>query len=277
MLSYQHGYHAGNFADVVKHFTLSRLLNYLTQKDKPFFYLETHSGRGLYDLFDKQATKTGEYSGGIGALWGKRSSLPSTFSNYLEEVAKVNTRDRLRYYPGSPLLAIQALRSQDRFMCCEMHPHEFEILNQLPHRNKRGVYFEGEGLGQLKATLPPQERRGLIFIDPSYEVKTEYRLLPELLKKAYERFETGVYCVWYPLVDKKLNEKLQRGFTAIQAKSSLRVEFNLQPAFKTVGMNGCGLWIINPPYVLESELKEALTALCKLLNPGLSSFVIKGN
>jgi 23S rRNA (adenine2030-N6)-methyltransferase len=278
MLSYQHGYHAGNFADVIKHLTLTRLLNYMINKDKPLFYLETHAGRGMYDLQDKQALKTGEAKLGIELIWAQQNQLPDVFSPYLRHIAQLNTNtnanDTLRYYPGSPSLAINALRPQDRLIFSELHSGEFEHLQNLPRLNKRVFYSENDGLDNLNALLPPAERRGLIFIDPSYEVKTEYRQIPAALKIAYNRFATGVYCVWYPIVDNKLHDQLLRGLKNVGADSHLRVEF-YQKATTGTGMSGCGLLIINPPYLLEAELKLALNALRKLFNPGVSSYIIK--
>ncbi len=274
MLSYQHGYHAGNFADVIKHFTLTRLLNYLIQKEKPLFYLETHAGRGIYDLKSNQALKTGEASQGIKLLWEARQALPTLFSSYIQAIHQLNANDTLHYYPGSPCLALQALRQQDRLFCCELHSGEFEHLEQLPTQGKRVFFSNSNGLNQLNALLPPAERRGLIFIDPSYEIKTDYRQLPIALKSAYLRFTTGVYCLWYPLVDKKLHDQLLRGLKNIGAERNLRVEFYLTTAQKP-GMTGCGLWIINPPYLLSAEIKLALDTLRKLFNPGVSSYLLE--
>ena len=274
MLSYQHGYHAGNFADVVKHLTLSRVLNYMTHKEKPLFYLETHAGRGLYDLQDKQALKTGEASQGIELLWTHRKQLPDVFLPYLQQITQLNAKNTLRYYPGSPSIAMQSLRPQDRLFFSELHPGEYEYLQNLPRLIQQVIYSNTNGFDNLNALLPPGERRGLIFIDPSYEVKTDYRQVPELLKKAYSRFATGTYCVWYPLVDKKLNEQLLRGFQKIGADNNLRIEFYLTGA-KGSGMTGCGLWIINPPYLLQSELKLALDALRGIFNPGISSYLLE--
>ncbi len=274
MLSYQHGYHAGNFADVFKHVILSRLLHYMTQKDKPLFYLETHSGRGIYDLQSSQALKTGEAQNGIECLWKLRQQLPGVFSSYLGAVQHINQNDILRHYPGSPELAIQALRNQDRLFFSELHSAEFKFLNQLPKRGKRVFYSDKDGMDNLAALLPPPERRGLIFLDPSWEIKTEYRQIPIALKAAYQRFSTGVYCLWYPLVDNKLHQQLIRGLTSIGAKNNLQVEFYLTGANKS-GMTGCGLWIINPPHVLPEELKLILQALRKVFNPGVSSYLME--
>ncbi len=274
MLSYQHGYHAGNFADVVKHTVLSRLLQYMTKKEKPLLYLETHSGRGLYDLKSAQALKTGEALEGIESLWLQRKELPAVFSPYLKAIMQLNADGHLRYYPGSPELAIQASRIQDRLFFSELHTGEFDYLRQLPKRGRRVFYSDADGLENLAALLPPPERRGLIFIDPSYEVKSEYREIPLALKAAYQRFSTGTYCLWYPLVDNKLHQQLIRGLTSIEAANSLQVEFYLTRSEKS-GMTGCGLWIINPPYVLPEELKLVLQALRKVFNPGVSSYLME--
>lgn len=274
MLSYQHSYHAGCYADVVKHLTLTRLCNYLCQKDKPLFYLETHAGRGIYDLQDKHALKTGEAREGIELIWRKREQLPAVFSLYLQEIAALNPDQRLRYYPGSPRLAIELLRQQDKLFFSELHSGEFEYLQQVPHPGKRVFYNNNDGITQLAALLPPAERRGLIFIDPSYEIKTEYRQIPEAIQAAYRRFATGVYCLWYPIIDKKLHAQLLRNLTNIGAEKHLRIEFYLTNAAKA-GMTGCGLWIINPPYMLAKEIKLALESVKKIINPGVSSFIIE--
>lgn len=274
MLSYQHGYHAGNFADVIKHLTLIRLLNYMTIKEKPIFFLETHAGRGMYDLQDKQALKTGEASQGIELLWTHQHQLPDIFSPYLQFISQLNGEHTLRYYPGSPSLAMHFLRNQDRQIFCELHPGEFAQLQHIPRKNKRVLYNNCNGLEQLNALLPPIERRGLIFIDPSYEIKTDYRQIPALLKAAYLRFATGVYCVWYPIVNNKFHTQLLRGLKNITAENNLRIEFYLTSVVGT-GMTGCGLWVINPPYVLLAEIKLVFETLRKLFNPGVSSYLIK--
>jgi 23S rRNA (adenine2030-N6)-methyltransferase len=273
MLSYQHGYHAGGFADVIKHITLTQILHYLVKKPKPLFYLETHSGKGRYDLKDKQALKTGEAQGGIELLW-EQPNLPPVFSSYLQHIRELNKKTSLHYYPGSPSFALNALRPQDRQFLCELHPGEFELLQQLPHHNKRVFFSNSDGIQQLSAQLPPIERRGLIFIDPSYEIKTEYREVPQAIKAAYHRFKTGVYCLWYPLVDNKLHDQLIRGLKDIGADNNLNIEFYLTGK-NLGGMTGCGLWIINPPYTLHNDLNTALNLLRKVFNPGVSSYRIE--
>lgn len=272
MLSYQHGYHAGNFADVVKHLTLTRLIQYLITKDKPLFYLETHSGKGLYDLKDSQALKTGEYLQGINLLWEQKSKLSKLSSPYLSLLKELNPTNELRYYPGSPLIAISQLREIDRLFCCELHPREFEVLQKLPKKNKRVFFSHSDGIDNLHSQLPPKERRGLIFIDPSFEIKQEYKTVPQAIKKAYARFSTGIYCLWYPIIDAYLHEQLLRNLRSI-TKDSFGIEFHLTKE-PIPGMTSCGLWIINPPYTLKEEMNEILKNLTQIFNPNQSSFTI---
>lgn len=274
MLSYQHGYHAGNMADVLKHAVLSRVLDYMVQKDKPLFYLETHAGRGRYDLHDKYALKTGEANEGIHCLWNAKEARPSLLEPYFQCLHDLNPSGDLRYYPGSPWIAMHALRQMDRLFFCERHPREFECLQALPHQGKRVHASHCDGLEQLSVLLPPPERRGLVFIDPSFEVKTDYRHIPVHLKKAYRRFPTGVFVLWYPLIENRFNEQLQKGLAAIGAEKKLRIEFHLN-APDNRGMQGSGLWIINPPHRLASELKPVCQLLSRLFNPNQSSFFLE--
>lgn len=274
MLSYQHGYHAGNFADVMKHATLTRLLEYLTLKEKPLFYLETHAGKGRYDLKDRQAEKTGEYKQGIQLLWPDKKKLDPVFKKYIQSIQSLNSGDTLRFYPGSPYLAINGLRSQDRIYLCELHPAEFDELNKLPHLNKKVHLSHTDGMNALNALVPPPEKRGLIFIDPSYEQKEEYKKIPAVIKQAFNKFATGVYCLWYPVVNRRLTDQLIRAMNDIPAPNALRVEFNLTMAPKD-GMTGSGLWIINPPYSLADELKTLMDGLRTYFNPGVSSYIIE--
>lgn len=274
MLSYQHGYHAGNFADVLKHIVLNRLLNYLTQKDKPLFYLETHSGKGLYDLRDKQAEKTGEYKQGIQLLWPDKNKLPAHFSDYINTIISINTKDTLRYYPGSPYIALHLLRSIDRAYLCELHPAEFAALKTMSHASRKVHFSNTDGMASLTALVPPPEKRGLIFIDPSYEIKEEYKTIPQALKQAFEKFGNGVFCLWYPIVDKRLTEQLLRRLQGIGGKNALRIEFSLTSK-PSEGMAGSGLWIINPPYTLANEMKVVCETLKHYFNPKECSFVIE--
>lgn len=272
MLSYQHGYHAGNFADVVKHLTLVRILDYLCQKEKPIFYFETHSGKGLYDLKSAEALKTGEAKQGIDILWHQQKELPEVFHPYLDAIKAYNPDGTLRYYPGSPAFALQRLRVQDRLYCCELHPREIDALRQLPRQCQQMKMHIShcDGLEQLSAQLPPPERRGLVFIDPSYELKSDYRKIPEYVEKAYKKFNTGVFCIWYPILREKWHVQMMSSLGIISPRH-LRVEFNFSNSTEE-GMTGCGLWLINPPYILSKELEQILPVLGAMLNPGVSTF-----
>lgn len=273
MLSYQHGYHAGNFADVVKHLTLTRLIHYLIQKDKPLFYLETHGGKGLYDLQDKQAQKNREFNTGVAQLWQQQASLGPLFSPWLEAIAHYNPAGPLKHYPGSPAFALQGLRPCDRLYVCELHPQEYDSLRKLPAEGKKLHTAHCDGLEQLIALMPPLEKRGLILLDPAYEIKKEYSQIPKAIAKAWHKFSTGVFALWYPLVDDYHCNQLRRGMTAIGAEKALQVEFDYTFQ-KEGGMTGCGLWILNPPYRLADELRQILQELTQKLNPGRSSFRI---
>ncbi len=274
MLSYQHGYHAGNFADVIKHLCLCRLINYLVQKNKPLFYFETHSGRGLYDLRNSQAEKTNEYKQGIQLLWNKRKELPFLFNDYIQIINNLNDKENLRFYPGSPYLALQILRNIDRAYFCELHPTEYEELKNLPFSNKKVHMSNNDGITALNALLPPPEKRGLIFIDPSYEIKDEYKTIPQAIKQAFSKFNTGVYCLWYPIVNRRTTDQLIRRLQEIGAKNTLKVEFNLNNPSQD-GMTGCGLWLINPPYTFAQEIKTIGETLRHFFNSKESSLIIE--
>lgn len=265
MLSYQHSYHAGCFADVIKHFVLANIIEYMTQKEKPLFYFESHAGRGKYDLTDKHALKTDEASSGIKKLWNMHQQLPIEFKPYIRTIAEINLLDNLQYYPGSPTIAIKLLRSHDRIFLCELHPNEFQYLKMLPHDQKKVFCHNGNGLDKLNATLPPLERRGLIFIDPSFEVKSEYITVPNAINKAYQRFKTGVYVLWYPITNKILHDNLLKELGKINNHNSLKIELVANNKNKA-GMNGCGLWIINPPYMLISQLEATKNIFQNIFN-----------
>jgi 23S rRNA (adenine2030-N6)-methyltransferase len=274
MLSYQHIYHAGCFADVVKHLTLVNLLDYLTKKDAPMLYLDTHAGRGAYDLTDKLALKTGEANLGILPLWTKRAELPDVYKTYIKSLEQMNKGTELRYYPGSPALALELLRKQDRAVFCELHSGEQSHLrSSLPKKRVKKFIYHDDGLNILNALMPPIERRGLIFMDPAYELSSDYKNTADAITRAHKRFKTGVYCIWYPIIDERMHLPLTRGLEAIQDSPYLSLTFNLQKT-QTIGMGACGLWIINPTYNLADIMHSVLQTLTTILNPGESSYKI---
>jgi 23S rRNA (adenine2030-N6)-methyltransferase len=272
MLSYQHAYHAGCYADVLKHFTLSRLLSYMTQKDKPLFYLETHGGRGRYDLNDKMSQKTGEADLGIQKLWPNISSLPEIFKPFLS--CFHDEGKRVKHYPGSPQIAIELLRPIDRIYLCELHSTEFSHLKFLPAQGRKVFTEQADGMEKLLSLTPPPEKRGLFFIDPSFEMKDEYQKIPKTIAKAYQKFPQGVYVLWYPIINQFYHEKLIKGMARIPSDKHLKIEF-YHDKIQKEGMNGTGLWIINPPYTLKEEATTACQIFKNIFNPGVSSFIVE--
>lgn len=259
MLSYRHSYHAGNHADVLKHCVQSLILEALKGKDKAFVYHDTHSGAGRYDLNDEHAEKTGEYVDGIGRLWGE--DCPQVLHPYLKAVKALNPNGNLRYYPGSPLLAGALVRPQDRMMLTELHPSDHPRLVQEFAGDRRVRIAREDGYQCLKANLPPKERRGVVLIDPPYELKDEYRDLVKGVQEAAKRWATGTYALWYPVVFRKDIEFVERRLKASGIRKILKIELRVKGDNAERGMTGSGMIVINPPWKLESQMAELLPYL----------------
>lgn len=266
MLSYRHAFHAGNHADVLKHAVLLALLDHFNQKDKPWWYVDSHAGAGIYDLSGDYAQKTAEYSGGIGRLWG-RADLPQMLENYVALVRDLNADGRLRLYPGSPWCAWQKAREDDRLRLFELHSSDQRLLASTFSEAKRQVKIEaGDGHAGLKSVLPPPTRRALVLIDPSYEVKPDYPRTVEALKDAVKRFPGGTYVVWYPLLQKPDARQLPQRLRAVRPPSWLDVTLSVQaPGKDGFGMHGSGLYIVNPPWTLPAQLQATLPWLVEAL------------
>ena len=250
MLSYQHIYHAGNLADVQKHALLARMLTYMTAKDKPLSYFETHAGRGLYALDADESLKTGEAAAGIDAVealgW-----FPEDHP-YAVALAQVRTRFGDRSYPGSPLLAAQLLRPPDRMTLAELHPREFEALKQsLSGSGARCL--KQDGFGMLLAETPPEPRRGLVLIDPSYELKSDYDMLPGFVAKLHRKWNVGVVALWYPILTSGAHQPMLKALEARNLPGALRHEVQFGPARPGHRMIGSGLYVINTPYGTHDE------------------------
>jgi 23S rRNA (adenine2030-N6)-methyltransferase len=264
VLSYRHGYHAGNHADVLKHLVLTRLLTYLARKDKPLCYIESHAGPGLYRLDSPQAQQNLEYDGGIGRLWDRRD-LPAAIEAYLGLVRALNPDGNLRHYPGSPWIARQLLRPVDRLVLHELHSSEIGPLRDNFAGDRRVQVIEGDGYRGLVAALPPRERRGLVLLDPAYEVKSDYRQVAETLALAHRRFATGVYVLWYPVVEGGRRDDLERAIARSGIPRIQRYELGVRPAGQGPGMGTSGLMVVNAPWVLMDELRPALAYLADVL------------
>ncbi len=264
MLSYRHAFHAGNHADVLKHFVEVALLRYLAQKDKPYWYIDTHAGAGCYELDCGYAAQNAEYESGIARLW-ERDDLPAALADYVAQVKSLNPDGKMRLYPGSPLVAQCLLREQDRMRLFEMHPTDSELLRQ--NFSSQGVLImTGDGFGALKSQLPPQPRRALVLIDPPYEDKQDYQRVVSALKEGLKRFAGGVYAVWYPLLQRSDAQALPERLKELPVKSWLNVSLTVQGLGEDgFGMHGSGMFILNPPWNLHETLQQVMPYLVRVL------------
>jgi 23S rRNA (adenine2030-N6)-methyltransferase len=253
--SYRHGFHAGNLADVLKHAVLSAVLDAATAKPAPLVFIDTHAGAGSYRL-DDGADARAEHRAGIAALRNLRDqAMPASVARYLALVEAAATPPR---YPGSPLLAAALLRGADRLILAEQHAGEWAALEYELGADRRATIHHGDGYALLKAVLPPRERRGVILIDPGYELAVEPRRVIDALHAALTRFRHGVYLVWYPLRGKHDPAAMKRQFRRLDPPKTLSIEIDPAPSAPR-GATGCGMLIVNPPFQVLPEL-AALTA-----------------
>jgi len=261
MLSYRHAFHAGNHADCLKHFVLVCLLRHLAQKDKPFWMIDTHAGAGAYGLDSGYATKNEEWQGGIARLW-ERTDLPPALADYVELVRAMNPPGRLTFYPGSPYLAAKLLRDQDRLRLYELHPTDVDLLGKtFMDAGRKVMVTLGDGFAGLKSQLPPQPRRALVLIDPSYEDKHDYVAVLTALRDSVKRFPTGTYAVWYPQLPRPEALRLPERLRGV-AVDWLDVRLSIcRPGSAGFGMSGSGMFIVNPPWTLAATLRECLPVL----------------
>ena len=266
MLSYRHGFHAGNHADVLKHIALVALLRNLTRKDKPIMMVDTHAGAGMYSLEQGFAVKNAEFRDGIAALW-ERNDLPEPVVDSLGLVRAVNADGVLRHYPGSPRIALGVLRPQDRLRLFELHGTERQILaEQFADDGRRVTVNAGDGFAGLKAALPPPSRRGLVLIDPSYELVSDYRAVVAALRDGLQRFATGTYVVWYPLLQRReaieLPERLRRAAGTDWLDIALQVK---APSPEGRGLHGSGMFVVNPPWKFSEQMRGIMPWLTRVL------------
>jgi 23S rRNA (adenine2030-N6)-methyltransferase len=255
MLSYQHCYHAGNPADVHKHIALLLALNLLQQKESGLCYVDTHAGRGIYDLQSDEAQKTHEAEQGILQL--SRHSCPAGIvKTYLDLINNVNPEPGLRYYPGSAKLAQAVLRAQDKAILIELHPQEYPVLKKTIGRDKRLSIHMRDCYEGLPALVPPDIKRGLVLIDPSYEVKTEYQTITELLHNSHQRWPNAVYMLWYPVLAENRHTHLIKQISTCLYKKTLNCEYLFSQ--NTEGMLGSGIVMINPPWQFDDQFHTAM-------------------
>ncbi|HEU0230524.1 MAG TPA: 23S rRNA (adenine(2030)-N(6))-methyltransferase RlmJ [Burkholderiaceae bacterium] len=263
MFSYRHAFHAGNHADVLKHAIFVHILDYFNQKESPYWVVDTHAGAGIYDLADDWAAQNAEYVDGLDRLLGA-PDMPALVENYLRAVQDHNPDGVANFYPGSPWLALRALREQDRLHLFEKHPTEVDVLRknlaamgQLAR--KQTQIHDADGFDGLKALLPPLTRRGVVIIDPSYENKADYRRTLNAVNDGLKRFATGCFMVWYPLVQRVESLDLARSLERLPAKSWLHASLSVRkPASDGLGLHGSGVFVVNPPWTLHAALEQAL-------------------
>lgn len=265
MLSYRHSFHAGGFADVIKHVVLIEILRHLVRKDRPFDYIDSHAGAGLYDLRSEQSEKLREYQQGIGKL--TVNAFPE-LADYLSIVQKFNPQGALDYYPGSPLIAAQFLRGQDHSWLFELHPADFALLRAEFVADRRVQVKRTDGFKGLLALLPPVSRRALVLIDPAYEVKTDYERVFETVARAYRKFSTGIYALWYPVVDRTRIDELDRKLIVSGIRRIQRFELGIRADARGAGLAAAGMMVINPPWTLREKMAALLPKLTHTLAAG---------
>ena len=270
-MNYSHAFHAGNFADVLKHLILVRLVEYLKKKDAAFRVIDTHAGIGSYDLTGEIAKRSPEWKDGIGRLL--TATLPQKaaplVAPYLDVIREMNPGDRLETYPGSPLLVRKLLRSQDRLSALELHPEYAKRLGALFEGDIQVRVNELDGWLALNAHVPPKEKRGIVLVDPPFEEKGEFIRLVDGLIKAHGKFAGGVYALWYPLKDTRAVHDFISALRDCGIPKMLRAELSIRPASNPPRLHGTGMIIVNPPFTLEGELRILLPALAQLLgDPG---------
>jgi len=274
-MNYRHAFHAGGFADVIKHIVLVRILSHLQDKPAPFRVIDSHAGAGVYDLTSDEARRTGEWLTGIARLMQARFSEKTAplLKPYLDIVRAFNPERDLKAYPGSPLIARALLRPQDRLTACEVEPEARKQLIDALRRDTQARVVDLDGWLALPAFVPPKERRGLILIDPPYEAKDEFERLADGFAQAFAKWPTGSYLLWYPVKSRRATDSLARHVAgAVGAGPSpgkaLRLEFSVAPQSAGAALVSAGLLIVNPPWTLSGELKAILPELEKPLGQG---------
>ena len=263
MLSYRHSFHAGNFADVIKHIVLIEILESLTQKDKPFDYIDTHSGAGIFNLKSGDALKLQEHATGIDKL--KPKQFPE-LKSYFDTVKAHNPSPKVSVYPGSPAIAKHYLRPKDRGWMFELHPKDYQSLSNNMKTSRKIRVTCDDGLKKLDSLLPPTSRRGLVLIDPSYEVKFEYDQVIKTVVNAHKRFATGTYAIWYPVIDRKTIERMEAKLVRSGIKNIQRFELGVAPDSAERGMTSSGMFVINPPWKLMQTMTSLLPRLAETLS-----------
>ncbi len=267
-MNYRHVFHAGNFADVVKHVVLTRVLVRMTAKAKPLRYLETHAGIGVYDLAHPDAQRTGEAQSGVARVLAVAATLPDVLAPWLDAVRALNPDGSLRRYPGSPALAAALLRPDDRLVLAELHDEDAATLRRTMAGDDRVAVHHMDGWLATKAHLPPRERRGVVLIDPPFEAPDEFDRMVRALVTGHRRFPQGVFVLWYPIKERPAVWRFQEAVAATGIRDVLFAETTIWPEDTHRRLNGCGLLVVNPPFGLPGDLETALPAVHAALGTG---------
>ena len=269
-MNYRHAYHAGSFADVLKHVVLTRIVEYLKRKEAAFRVIDTHAGIGLYDLASDEAQRTGEWRSGIGRLVGHRFAPDAQIllQPYLDAVGIAADTSELGEYPGSPLIARRLLRPQDRLFAIELHPEDAVALKGLFAGDVQVRVLELDGWLALGAQLPPKERRGLVLIDPPFEEDGEFGRMVTGLEKAHRRWPGGSYALWYPIKDRRAVTAFREGLAECGIPKILDVSLEVGASSQDPTLDGSGMMVLNPPFVLVDELTVLLPPLTNALAAG---------
>jgi 23S rRNA (adenine2030-N6)-methyltransferase len=268
-MNYRHAFHAGNHGDVLKHIVMTRIIEHLKRKEKPFRVFDAHAGVGVYALDGVEAGKTREWEGGIGKMPGAFSAeVEALLAPYRSVIAALNPDGGLTRCPGSPEVISRLIRAHDKFTLNELHPDDYAAMKERYCNDRRASVTGIDATVLMKANLPPPERRGLILIDPSYEVKNEKELVLEALRFGHRRFASGIFLIWYPVKGEDYAEKMCDAFQALEIPATLKVELRVRESFDGGGLAGSGLIVVNPPFGLEDELKVIMPALAERLGIG---------
>ena len=261
-MNYRHIFHAGSFTDVMKHAIVALILDRLRAKETPFGVLDTHAGIGRYDLSSQQAGRTGEYLGGIARVMAAAERLPPELGPYLNAVRALNPEpDPLRWYPGSPRLARQLMRPQDRLLLAELHPEDVETLRQEFARDRNTSVQHMDGYRAIKAHLPLKERRGMVLVDPPFEVTDEFERMVAALETGHARWPTGIYALWYPIKERPAVWRFHDALERTGIRRILVAELTIHEEVTHQRLNGCGMIVVNPPWQLDRNLELVLPAL----------------
>ncbi len=265
MLSYRHAFHAGNHADVLKHYTLSLVLAYMNKKETPYYYIDSHAGAGLYHLNEDYAAQNSEFKQGISKLMAAEN-LPKPLADFSAQIKRFNAHS-LSLYPGSPKIAQDFLRAHDKMRLFELHPKDYKLLAEnFKGQEKRVIIEMQNGFAGIKSCLPPPSRRAVVLIDPPYEDKQDYEHVATMIKDSLKRFATGVYMVWYPMLQRPEPAHMIENLKALAIPHFLHVSMQVhQPSAEGFGMHGSGLFIVNPPWVLQQQLEATMPSLLNLL------------